>query len=87
MVLGLSLRFRFWVPADGSLLVGQEDLKLGNGRSLAPGSTPARSEGSEPMEGAAAVGRQQVLCSRKRFHRLAFSRLGLLFSWALQSSS
>ncbi|XP_056893783.1 phosphatase and actin regulator 1-like isoform X3 [Takifugu flavidus] len=40
----------------GSLLALEEDIKLGNGRSLVLGSSPPESEGCEVGEGAAAVG-------------------------------
>lgn len=56
---------------------------MGNGHSLVLGSSLSESEGSELMEGAAAaVGRQQVLYSRNRFHPLVFLRLGFFLGSA-----
>lgn len=43
-------------PTDGSLLLLEEDINLGDGRSLVLGSSPPES-GCEGGQGAAAVGR------------------------------
>lgn len=68
-------------PSSVPLLAVEEDIKMGNGRSVVLGSSLPESEESELMKGAtAAVGRQQSLSSHNLCYRLIFSHICLVSS-------